>query len=305
MPLWRTLGNLTAPFRGKSFAKATVIAAISTLLVAGLFCCPYPFALAAKGQLTPEFQHEVFAQVDGIFQEILVADGDSLVKKNQLLARMIEIQNLEGRLSQTKEQIKKLQRARYNQLDTLDDIMLDGELMKSIEAEKSLLRELEIKRTQAASLDIHSPADGQVVNWQVRQNLLRRPVVKGQNLMTIVDPNTQWQLELELPERRVAHLMRACRESRTPLTVSFALVSHPGHEFTGQLVSVDKRLDVYSDDGNAALVRVDFDNSQVSRELLKSGTRVTAKLQCGARSLGYVVFHELIETAKTRLLFWI
>ena len=107
-----------------------------------------------------------------------------------------------------------------------------------------------------------------------------------------------------MPERRLAHLSRAMEKSDEPLRVTFALLSWPGKEFAGELISVDQKLDVYSDEGNAALVRVRFQNDEIQQELLRSGTRVTGKVHCGTRSIGYALFYELIETVQSKWQFW-
>jgi multidrug efflux pump subunit AcrA (membrane-fusion protein) len=169
---------------------------------------------------------------------------------------------------------------------------------------ENLQKELAVQLEDRELLQVRAPIAGRVVNWQVRQNLLRRPVRFGNHLMTIVPPDTEWLIELEMPERRLAHLSRAMENSSEMLKVTFALVSWPGKEFEGELVSVDKKLDVYSDEGNAALVRVSFLNDEVPQELLRSGTRVTGKVQCGTRSIGFAMFYELIETAKSKWQFW-
>jgi len=122
--------------------------------------------------------------------------------------------------------------------------------------------------------------------------------------MTIVPPDTQWLLELEMPERRLTHLAEAMKEADEPLKVTFALLSWPGKEFEGELISMDQKLDVYSDEGNSSLVRVVFSNSDIPPELLRAGTRVTGKVQCGTRSIGYSMFYELIETVTSRWKFW-
>ena len=70
---------------------------------------------------------------------------------------------------------------------------------------------------------------------------MHRPVTRGQNLMTIVDPDTSWQIELEMPEKRLAHLIRARQESDQPLKVTFGLVSNPGTEYEGELLHIDEK----------------------------------------------------------------
>jgi hypothetical protein len=189
-------------------------------------------------------------------------------------------------------------------LDPLDAQQINGEVNKLRQEIISIGNELDLRLYQQTFLQVRSPAAGRVINWQARQNLLRRPVRQGQHLMTIVDPNTEWQLELRLPERRIAHLLRAMRDRDDALRVTFGLISHPGQEFEGKLLYVDHQLDVHADDGNTALVRVGFDNLAIPKELLRAGTRVTAKVHCGTRPIGYVYFHELIETVQSKWIMW-
>ena len=313
MPVWKHLGRATSLVQGGKLFRTVAI--LGVLIAAALFLAlfPYQFGLGASGSLVPETQHEVFAQVDGVLQEVFVSDtGETFVEANQPLARMtnndllVEIENLQGQIDEAQQKLtsnKLLQNKRVEQ--AIDKQLIAGE-MRSLEQKiKSLSNELRIKFTEAQMLEIMSPSAGQVVNWQVRQSLLRRPVLRGQNLMTIIDPNTRWQIELQVPERRLAHLITAMDEQVEPLRVTFGLLSHPGVTYAGQLLSIDRQLDVHSDEGNSALVRIGFANADISPELLRAGTRVTAKIDCGPRSIGYVMFHELIETVQAKVLFWL
>ncbi len=313
LPLWKTLGQMAQPFVGRRLPRTILGLGVFASIAAFFALYPYPFSLSANGQLQPQVQNEVFASVGGILQDIYVPEGQAKsVKKNDVLAKMtnsdlmMQIQNLDGQINQTREQISKYQRAQFSneKLDKLDDIMLDGEFNKAEESLASLKREYNLKKQQAEDLIVRSPVDGVIVNWQVRRSLLKRPVDRGQNLMTIIDPNGGWQLEIEIPERRVGHLMQRLQSSEEPVEVHFALVSHPGQEFVGTLEHVDRKLEVYSDDGNAAKAIISFENQQIPRDLLKSGTRVNAKLYCGTRSIGFVWFHELFETVVVTYKYW-
>ena len=311
LPLWKTLGRLTKPFTASQLPKTVCILGAIAGIIAFFALFPYPFTLSADGQLQPQIQNEVYAEIGGILQEVYVEENNAQrVKQNDVLARMtnsdldVQIQNIEGQINQTREQIQKLRHAQSQQLPELDLIMLDGELNKSQQQLASLERELAMKRQQSDSLIIRSPASGTIVNWQIRKNLLKRPVDRGQNLMTVIDPDGGWQLEIEVPERRVGHLLRYMRNSDQPIEVSFALKSHPGKEFKGELVSVDEKLEVYSDDGNCAKAIVSFYNDQIPMDLLKTGTRINAKMHCGTESIGYVWFHELFETVQMTYKYW-
>ncbi len=186
----------------------------------------------------------------------------------------------------------------------MEQLILEGDLAEAQQSYQSTQRQLAVKRRQLAMLEVRAPARGYIVNWQLRQNLSRRPVQRGQNLMTLVAPDAHWSLELEMPERRIAHLINARRQSTEPLAVTFALASHPGAQYTGRLVEIQSQLDVRGDAGNVALVTVEFDEQQLDPALLKTGTRVTARVHAGSRSMGYVWLHELVETVQSRVLFW-
>ena len=312
MPVWKILGKMLPDFSQGGMWKLLSIP-IAAGVAAFLALFPYSFNLGASGKLQPQIQHEVFAQVDGVLEHIPVADKDDpFVRQGDVLAvmtnsdLMLAIQNLEGQIAETLAQIASDTRLQSRGgLDEIESVMLAGRLDSARQSHVSLEKELAIKRQEAEQLKVRSPADGQVVNWQLRQNLLRRPVLRGQNLMTIVDPNTDFEVELEMPERRLAHLLDAENDSEEPLKVTFGLISHPGTEYEGIVTRIDRRLDVHSDSGNTAKVRVAFENQQIGRELMRSGTRVAAKVHCGERSIGYVVFHELIETVQSSVLFWL
>ncbi len=310
LPLWRTAGAALKPFRAEHRTKTLAGLAILVAAIAFFGWYPYPFTLGAKGQLVPDKRQEIFAQVDGVLKEILVDGSNQLVQQGQPLARMTnhdlmaEIENLKGQIHQMEEQRHKLARAQHEQLEIVDDIMLEGERRRAEVAEESLRRELAIKLQEAQNLEVRSPMNGRIVNWKVQDGLRNRPVNKGQSLMTIVAPDTTWSIELEIPERRLGHLIQYLDQNDEHPLVTFSLASHPGQEYTGHLTLVDLRLDVYSDEGNAARATIEFDNAQIHEALRRAGTRVNAQIHCGERSIGYVWFHEFFETVRSAWIYW-
>ncbi len=310
-PLWTWLGKTAAVTSLRNLPKTLLVIVTLLTLLALMWLVPRPFTLGANGKLVPQNRSEVWANLDGVLAEIRIPeDADAIVNAGDVLAVMtnndllVEIRNLQGQLDKSQEEVNKLKRAQHAQMTAAEQRMIGGELAEAETLRESLLRQLELKMNKAELLNVRAPVSGHIFNWQLRQNLLRRPVSRGQNLMTIVHPDTPWQLELEFPERRVAHLLQACRQTDHPLNVTFTLASHPGHEYTGRLSRIDNKLDVRSDEGNAVLVRVAFDADQFPGDLLRSGTRVTAQIHAGSRSVGYVWFHELMETIHATWLLW-
>ncbi|HEY2827351.1 MAG TPA: biotin/lipoyl-binding protein, partial [Pirellulales bacterium] len=87
MPVWRTLGKskvlVTARMLPKTISAIVVVLAIIT----SLFFIPAEFQLHGKGTLEPVVKREVFAEVNGVVQNILVGHGQE-VKAGQPLVEL-------------------------------------------------------------------------------------------------------------------------------------------------------------------------------------------------------------------------
>ena len=315
MPVWKMFGKITSAFQGGNLFKTVAAFGAIALVCAFLALFPYSFGVSANGSLIPEMQHEVFALTDGTTYEINVSDnGDTMVEKEQVLARLknsdleLELSRIHGQIKQKRKEVaannRLMTNTRGEEISKLEIYEIRQRIDEAGAAIESLIEEEKIFLEQQALLDVKSPIAGRIVNWNVKQNLMNRAVERGQKLMTVVAPDTNWQVELEMPEKRISHLLKAQRDSDTPLKVTFGLMSNPGTEYVGELVEIDTKLDVYSDEGNSALVVVAFSNQEIDIDLLRSETRVTAKVHCGTRSIGYVMFHELIETVQSNLMLW-
>jgi multidrug efflux pump subunit AcrA (membrane-fusion protein) len=309
MPLWRALGKAQWIVQARTLPKTVAVIGALLLGVAALILVPADFHLAAKGKLQPSVRRDIFAHLDGIVIDVPVKH-EQMVRTGDVLARManngleVDIVDAIGRKRTTQERIRSLTRAQFDQRLTVEQQnKIAGEMLELAQSEESIDRELALLREQQEQLVLRSEMDGQVVTWNVGDVLLRRPVQRGQLLMTVVDPGRDWELELFLPERRAGHLADALAENQEPLRVTFFLASHPGLEFSGTVVEVHRLAEVRSEEGNTVLVRVALDKTVLPE--LRSDTTVTARIECGRRSIGYVVFHELIETVQTKVMFWL
>ena len=315
LPLWKSLGKLSSALRGGRLVKT--LATVGTICAAAafLYLFPYSFSVGAKGKIIPQQQHQVYAQVDGVVEELSISDlGDTEVEQGQVLARLssndldVVIENLTNSIEEVQARLKTSE-ALWTQdaLDAYQQTTLQIDIEQARQEIIGLRNELELRKGEAQNLTITAPISGVVTNWQAHQNLIRRPVERGQNLMTIIENDATWILELELPERRIGHMIEAAKvaaKDGEAAHVTFSLVSHPGAEFEGRMILVDHQIDAHSDEGNTCLIRVSFENDAIDRELLRKGTRVNAKIHCGQRSIGYVMFHEAIEAVHSSYLLW-
>ncbi len=309
LPVWRALGRTRSVVQARQLPKTLAILVSLALIGLILGLAPADFDLSAEGRLQPVTRRDIFAPIDGVVVEV-PARHERLVGTGDVLARLsnsgleVEIANLIGRQRTTRERMRSVKRAQFNgQRRFEEQERLAGELLQLEQAELSLERELSLLRQKQDQLVIRSPMQGQVVTWNVEQLLEGRPVRIGQSLMTVVNQTNAWELELYMPERRMGHLFEARQESIDGLPVVFVLASHPEQEFAGHVVEIDRIAEVRSDAGNTVRLRVAIDKEKLPE--LRSGTTVTAEVRCGRRALGYVIFHELVETVQRKVALWL
>jgi multidrug efflux pump subunit AcrA (membrane-fusion protein) len=322
MPLWKVLGKTAALFRGRALFKTIGILALLGGILYALAVIPADFEVAAKGKLQPVERRDVFARIDGDVVNVPVQHGQ-MVNRGDLLAELNspdlaeEFERLLGRQKTVQEKMTSINkrlldnnRSGASRLTPYDESRLAGELVEFRQEAENVRRELELFALKQKQLRVLAEEAGQVVTWEVQSSLLRRPVQRGQVLMTLANPDGPWELELYVPEKRLRHILEAqeqaeveTTEGRPVLDVTFMLSSHPGEEFHGRVVEIEQSAEVRGEEGNTILVRVEVDRDSLPH--LHDQTTVTAKLNCGRRSLGYTWFCDLIETVQSKVLFWL
>ncbi len=309
LPVWRALGKSRMILAIRNLPITLFVLLLAALAVFGLFVVQSDFDLSADGTLRPTVQRDIFAKADGTLVQVPVEPGMA-VTKGHIVARLenhgleSEIIDLNGQLSENEKQTFAIRRVftENPRMDPVQEIELAGKLAQLEVAKASIERQLAIYREQRRQMIVTSPIEGQVATWQVRNKLLQRPVHRGQRLMTLFNPAEPWELELQMPERRMGHVDLARRKSDEPLRVTFILATHPGEEFKGRVTSIDRSADVRDENGNTVRICVAIDKDVLPD--LRDGAKVTARVHCGRRSFGYVWFHELVETIQAKVLFW-
>lgn len=311
LPVWKALGQATWLVRGRTLPKTLLVGGLLAAAIYLLAALQTEFVVSAQGKLQPVERRDVFAPHDGTVQAVHVEHGQ-VVSPGDCLAELssteldLQIAGLVGRQTTNQERQTSLTRAQLDnrggaaRLAPAEEGRLAGELLQLQQEGASIEQELALVRQKKQQLKILAREHGRVVTWKVRDLLLQRPVIRGQSLLTIARTEGLWELELYLPERRLAHVQRA---SQQPLNVTFVLASHPGKILHGKVVEIEQSAEVRGDEGNSVLVRVAIHRDELPP--LHDQTTVTAKLQCGRSSLGYAWFCDLIETVQTNVLFWL
>lgn len=309
-PLWNALGQSRVIVAARNARRTALIGIGLLVLAATLALVPAPFRVACNGILLPQDRRNVFAQVDGEVEQIFVDHG-SLVRSGEEVLRLTnenllkQRQEIVGQVNPLEKKLaaidaKILDRPQGNDANTREPEpdLEQSSLRASLE---SAQKQLAIIDEQIDMLSVRSPMDGQVLSWDLRQQLARKPVHRGDLLLEVADVDGPWELELKLPDRRIGHVLRAQAASGTDLPVTFLLAADPGLSWTGRITSVSNTTQDDSVDGQTIRVEVAFDQSALDIKQARSG--VMAKIHCGNRALGYVWLHDIVEFLQSKVFF--
>jgi hypothetical protein len=303
---WLLRGRLKRSV-GRAALWLAIIATV-TGAAAALAFVPATLEIAAEGRFVPLTRTRVFAPMDAVVKQVLVSHG-SKVSAGQPLVDLrspeleLKTEQVSGELATTRKEITALETARLratlpNEETETDVSTIAAKLAALRELAGSLERRLELLHREAARLIVVSPIDGEVLSWKPQDYLHDRPVERGERLLEIAATGGEWEIELDVPDRRAGHVLAAA-ESDEPLHVSYVVKSDPATRHSGSVAKLAESTQPDAD-GNP-VVRVDVKPADAARAAPRSGMMVAAKIECGERSLGYVWFHEAWEAFQR---FW-
>jgi multidrug efflux pump subunit AcrA (membrane-fusion protein)/GAF domain-containing protein len=310
MPVWRMVGRIFAALRGKTLVKTLLVIALLVGAGVTLAMVPYEYRVNCDGRLMPTIQREVFTNWEGEVVAIHVESGQQ-VKKGDLL---VEIRN-EDLKAQAIDTENKLSELRLSLLAVSAQMQSDNNKNRPVEDKINLRgkyyetrtqiagteRQLEILKDRLDKLNVKAPIDGVVTTFQVEQLLINRPVQRGELLMEIMNPNGPWQLELDVEEKRMGHILSAAeKKGDLNLPVEFILATSNELTYEGEVTEISSRVNSSEESGSIVETYATFDKEELP--LLRIGAEVSAKIDCGQRSLFYVLFGDVVETA--RRYFW-
>jgi Barrel-sandwich domain of CusB or HlyD membrane-fusion len=287
--------------------------------LASMFIIPMDFDLQGNGKLKPTVERQVFAHADGEVEQVYIKHGDT-VAENQPLVKLKnneleqQIQTTRGQYKQSLQQAYELKR-QLNSSTTLTEaerIRLQQDYNQAEQEAVNRNAELNLLVERQSKLQRLSPINGLITTWDVEKVLNARPVVTGQVLMSVADPEGPWEVEVLMPEKRMRYLdwgfaNRAKKDDKGEeyLDVEIILMTAPEHKHYGRLYrsGIGERAELDTEDGAVVRLRcVPTDDSllNISR---RPGARVMADVKCGKRSVAFVCFYEVIEWIRANLLF--
>jgi multidrug efflux pump subunit AcrA (membrane-fusion protein) len=302
-PLWKRLWHLEGP------AWRQLVAGRRALWWWGvglMLLCPWPYRVAAEGELRPLDEVRLFAPDDAVVTEVMVGHGATVVPGESLLqlrsSRLdLERERIEGELRAARERLAGVESNRLggessrNDFPTGSPTGLSGEEAGLREQVASLERQAESIARQLSELRIRAPAAGKVLTWDPSPRLRDRPVQRGQVLLELGSGTTGWRLDLWVAGRRARELSVAPPGGGPE--VEFRRLAVPGDRGRARLSAVGAAADV--DPSGVPGVRVEalIEASPATADF-RPGEAVRARIACGWRAAVFVMLPDLFDTCR-------
>ncbi len=292
---WRRISNQFAEIQNRSKLMFVAIAAVVTLLASLLI--QIPLQIPVSGRLIAANSWRLYAPVEGIVDDVLVSDGDSVHPGTpliQLHSPALELQqrSIEGALATARSRLDSLQVTRGDRRtdDQRDPNLRSDEKVLKTEIQ-GLETQLDLIEQQQADLLVTSPIEGQVNRWDLRTSLMTRPVAVGQYLVSVVSEADGWNVELEIPDNQVGYVLD--QQQRQPCKVSYRLRSDPTVVHAGQIARIadSAKLDPSGD----SIVTASMQLAGTDAINIRDGATVLAQIDCGKRPIGFVFLRGVIE----------
>jgi multidrug efflux pump subunit AcrA (membrane-fusion protein) len=306
--LWAFLGNWKAKLKGRRTWQVAAGLAAALILALALVIVPWDYRVVGKGKLMPVERRGIFAPWNGEVTALPVRSGQKVekgalllaLKNDELQANLLKQRNL---LQEKKQQMLSIA-AQLNE-GAAANPMTQGELyakLGQLEIEaKGAAEQVDLLTKQVESLSIRAPISGVITTFRIEEMLRERPVKQGDLLLEVMDPAGPWRLELDVPENRLGHILQAqekVADGRLP--VRYVLATATELRYDGSLDAISTRSVVSETEGS--VVPLYASPAEPAPPAPRVGAEVTAKINCGPRSLGYVLFGDVIEFVRKK--FW-
>lgn len=304
------IANIRDSLRGKRGTWAMVIVAAAAALVAALVLIPWPLRLFAKGNLVPKDRLVISAMFEGKVDP-MVRHGD-MVSVGQELIR-IDSKELRAKISELRSEYETASKMRSRATVGLNQPGLSAEQQDQyrgmlIESESNMKKakeslEIYLKHAGGEQFSVRSPIDGVVTTFDVN-DLKGKTVKPGEKLLEIAKIDGAWEVLLNIPEMHVGKIREALDKSPNgQLNVRLWISTDPNTYYEGKLHQSGMGGMVSHVSENEAVLkcRVEIgDDLRQEIDRLKGigmpvEVMVQAKVNCGARSIGYVWFYQLWE----------
>lgn len=272
-----------AAARKKQLKRIIPAAIVGILCSIFLFCVvPFPFDVGGEAEVTPTDRHVAFCKIDGLIEQVKVAEGD-LVQKGQVLATL-DPRELNYKVKAAEKQVEIL---------TAEMVLLKtsggedpSKLAESAVVElkrRAAWQELQFLKWQRQFLEVRSPVSGIILTRDV-ESLAGKKLRAGEPFCELAIPG-ELSVDVFVPEDRVAYL-------RAGQSLKFFLSGNPWKENVLQVREVAPMAEILPRLGSVYRVRASF--PQAARSTMV-GMKGAGKIHIKDESLWFIVTDRLLS----------
>lgn len=276
---------------------------VAMAVIAFLMLWPTRFEVEVNGHVSAENHLRIFAPDDGVIADVSFRHREQ-VAQDELLLRLdnpdllLELKRVEGEIQATAAELSSVLAERL----TADDPTLSAKEQRLQTRLESLEEQQRLIETRSQQLQVIAPFAGRVFRHNPQQDLVARPVQRGQLLLELVPDDANWQLEVFVPDHLERYVREALQQNGISPVVRFLLRSSPEREYASKLIELDFAVQIR--DGLAVCQGM-ADLSEQDLPELRPGATVIARIDCGTRPIGFVWFRELIHYGRTFRFAWL
>lgn len=274
--------------------------AVAVALTVAVLFFPVTQKVTATAILQPVEKQAYHAPSAGTISAVLVEDGDPVLAGQPILQLsnpqlQSQLDELEGQ-RQLAEDSRREKKRRENdrELSDFEREQLASEIHRLEITSESCAQRIAILVEEYKRLTILARDPGRISAWDIENNLMHRPVQKGELLVSTYQPHTQWTLRIAVPQRRIGLVTEAGQTPRT----TFSLSSHPEQTLLATVRRVATRVNSDESGNQSVLVEADVDADTLP--LKKDGAVARAEIACGKVPLIWLVTRDAIVAIKSR-----
>ncbi len=291
----------------KRWTHPLITAAVLTLLLlVALF--PLPLIVNAAATVRPANVQTVMIPRDAIVQHIHVDHGQ-IVASGEPLVTLVdpdlerEITELIGRRAVLSQQHSRWTNALVETPSSRTDQneQLQGQRSLVMEEIAAVDQQMELLSRIQASLVIRADRPGIVDGWRIRERLSGRPLRRGDPLLAVVAEDSEWIVEAQIAQNRIAHVRDAFDGGQ--LQADVVLDADMDQHWQASLTKVGPSFSASHESvaTTAALLTLDRETfrpeSNSGQFNAVSGAPAHVVFDCGSAPICYLLFQDLFRTA--------
>ncbi len=279
-------------------------------IVAALVLIPCEFELEVPAIAFPAERRSIFAPENGIVDHIGVSEGVAIETGQPLLTLTnsqlsMQLRQVQGERDTVSVRLRALGIARTaTAADSESASELIREELQLEQKLRTLEEESKLLQSQLESLHLKSPISGVVFQRRLHDQLEGRPVQRGQLLLEVGNVKGSWELELKIPASSAGYVPvpwdSAKPDAATKIPVRFRTSDADSGQGLAMLTSISMAAEV--DEGR--LICTAVAGIEGHDPALRPGQAVTARISCGNRSLGFVLFRDVVQFLRRMWFVW-